>query len=248
MYILCRGTTVLVTNATGLVGSSVAAELLVAGFKVLKQHLELEFGSATVEIVEVADPSAPGALDHAVQGVSGIIHVAMDASMSTDPDAVINSVGSCSTSLSEAAARSKDVKSVVLTSSSVAVFGKTGKQPIVVDKQANQDDIVPYAYSAKDDDLSKAAAVYMASKVKGEQAAWALVKGKGFAFNNALPYWFLTPPGFFCNDVRDVARAHVAALVADEIKDQRIFAMTELWSIEELAGAIQKGQAAPAIA
>lgn len=127
--------------------------------QVLKQHLELEFGSATVEIVEVADPSAPGALDHAVQGVSGIIHVAMDASMSTDPDAVINSVGSCSTSLSEAAARSKDVKSVVLTSSSVAVFGKTGKQPIVVDKQANQDDIVPYAYSAKDDDLSKAAAV-----------------------------------------------------------------------------------------
>lgn len=52
-------------------------------------------------------------------------------------------------------------------------------------------------------------------------------------------YQFLNPPSFY-NDVKDVARAHVAALIADEVRDRRIYAMTEPWSVVELAEAIHK--------
>lgn len=166
-----QGSTILVTGATGFVGSNVATELLLAGFKVravtrnaeraqsLKQQLESQYGSGTFEIVEVAEPSAPGALDAAVQGVSGIVHTATDASMSTDPDAVIEAVVSFNNGLLEAAAKNESVKSVVLTSSSVAAFSKTGRQPIIAGEQTYQDDIVKLVYSLKDDDPFKAPAV-----------------------------------------------------------------------------------------
>lgn len=55
-------------------------------------------------------------------------------------------------------------------------------------------------------------------------------------------YLFLHDAAGLFNDVRDVARAHVAALVAEEVQNQRIFAMTDLFCVEEVASSIRKAK------
>lgn len=164
-----QGATVLVTGATGLVGSNIAEQLVIAGYQVrlvtrkaaraepLQQHLESLHGKGSAEIVELADATDAKALDQILQGVSGIVHVATDASMSSNVDAVIVYVEKMLSSLLEAAERTSTVKLVVLTSSSTAAFTGQEPQPIVVTEQTFTDHVVDLAYRTPDSHPSKAA-------------------------------------------------------------------------------------------
>lgn len=54
-------------------------------------------------------------------------------------------------------------------------------------------------------------------------------------------YKFTTPPSMFV-DVLDVAKAHVIALVGEDVKNERIFAMTGTFSVADIADAIHLAQ------
>jgi nucleoside-diphosphate-sugar epimerase len=103
MTTIQKGDTVLVTGATGYIGSHVVEELLAAGYKVrgtsrstdkdrfLTDLMERKFGKGKLEIVEVADMIAGNAYEEAVQNVSGIVHLASVMRFSSDPEVVIPS-------------------------------------------------------------------------------------------------------------------------------------------------------------
>lgn len=78
------GSTIVVTGATGLIGSHVVDQALAAGYKVratsrsaeangwLVDHFNGKYGPGSVDIVEVVDMEADGAFD---QVVKGIVHM-----------------------------------------------------------------------------------------------------------------------------------------------------------------------------
>lgn len=75
-----KGSTVLVTGASGWVGSNVADQFLAYGYKVrgttrdvnkaawMKETFEKKYGSGVFELVSVPDMVADGAYDEAVKG------------------------------------------------------------------------------------------------------------------------------------------------------------------------------------
>lgn len=101
MSVLQKGDLVLVTGATGYIGSHVVEELIAAGYKVrgtsrtsekaqyLVDYINKTFGNGHLEVVEVPDMVAEGAYDEAVKGVSGIVHLASVLSWSNKPEEAI---------------------------------------------------------------------------------------------------------------------------------------------------------------
>jgi nucleoside-diphosphate-sugar epimerase len=84
-YALPRGSTVVVTGANGYIGSHVVDQLLELGFHVrgtirsekpwLDRLFEERHGKGQYESVIVPRMDVPGALDEAVKGATGLIHV-----------------------------------------------------------------------------------------------------------------------------------------------------------------------------
>jgi len=74
------GATVFVTGINGLIGSYIAEQLLVRGYKVrgavrnvdktrwLKEHFDSKFGDENIEVVEVPDMTAEGCYDDLLEG------------------------------------------------------------------------------------------------------------------------------------------------------------------------------------
>lgn len=88
MSTIQHGDVVLVTRATGYIGNFVVEELIAAGYYVrgasrnptkarfLVDHIEKRFGKGHLEIIDVPDTIDEHAYDKAVEGVSGIVHIA----------------------------------------------------------------------------------------------------------------------------------------------------------------------------
>lgn len=213
---------VLVTGANGHVGSSIVALLLkdnegprvraaVRSEKsadplrdIFKQYID----TGRLEFSCVADMTAPGAYDAAVQGVTHIAHVASPLILDP-PDlekdllqpAVKGTVG-----LLQSGNKPNTVKSVVVTSSFAAAF-----DPF---KGWKSD----YTYSSKDwnplsyeqgagrvsteglDERYRGFMAYLSSKKLAEEAAWNYyheevegVKGQGWRFSTILPTYIGGP-------------------------------------------------------
>lgn len=194
------GSTVLVTGANGYLASHIIDQLLSQGYPVKGSVRSLERGSwlktyfsklypsvpLTLEIVP--DVAAPGAFDHALEDVAGVVHVASDLSFSSDPAKVIPGVEAAITNILEStAAKGPSIKRVVLTSSSsAAIFPITGtKDTIAVDSW--NDVSVAKAWHAEEE--GRAYHVYAASKVASEKALWRFVKERKpkFEVNAVLP-------------------------------------------------------------
>lgn len=185
MSTINKGETVLVTGVTGFIGSRVAEELLIAGFKVrgtsrssakaqwLVNHLSQKFGSnGKIDLVEVPDMVRPDAYDTAVKGVSGIVHLASVLTFSTNPEEVVGPSVKGTLNVFESALKEPSVKSFVYTSSSTACLLPIANKKIKITKDTFNDAAVEAAYKPN----PTAFEVYAASKTAAEKALWKAVK------------------------------------------------------------------------
>ena len=100
MSTIPKGSRVLVIGANGSLGSHIVNELLIAGYSVrgtmreeskgawMKEYFGLKFGGDKLQLVIVPDMSVKGAYDEAVKGASGVVHVASNLSLGSDPNTV----------------------------------------------------------------------------------------------------------------------------------------------------------------
>ncbi|KAH8679194.1 hypothetical protein BGZ61DRAFT_425844 [Ilyonectria robusta] len=178
-----KGSTVLVTGASGWVGSNVADQFLAYGYKVrgttrdvnkaawMKETFEKKYGSGVFELVSVPDMVADGAYDEAVKGVTAVAHTASVMTYDADPNKVIPAVIAGSVNALKAAYAELSVKRFVLTSSSTAaVLSSPGKPKVVVTKDTYNEEAVKIAWSEPPYDARHGGYVYAASKAQGEQA------------------------------------------------------------------------------
>ncbi|KAF7370337.1 NAD(P)-binding protein [Mycena sanguinolenta] len=197
-----KGSLILVTGATGLIGSAVTDAALRHGFKVrgvtrsiskasaFVKSLEDKYGKGAIELVEVKDLTVPDAFDGILDGVAGVLHLATDGSMSPSYEVVVGSVVQATVGLMKAAAKAPSVKSFILTSSRIAVFAPDYDQPDISPKLDQwADHLVTAAKQTPDDHPMKSVLVYAASKVEGEHAAFDFYNSArpSYAFNTVLP-------------------------------------------------------------
>lgn len=242
---------VTVTGSSGFIASHVVRELLERGFRVrgtvrslAKEkdyaHLRALPGAERLELVE-AELLVDGAFDAAVRGATYVLHTAspyvLDAK---DPEkdlveparkGTTNVLGSC--------AKEPSVKRVVLTSSMASITDEPEGDHVLTEDDWNTKsslDRNPYYYS----------------KTVAERAAWELVETQKPAFDLVVvnPFLVIGPslsPGLNTSnqlfvdllkgtypgimnltwgfvDVRDVARAHVLAMLTPSAKGRYICA------------------------
>jgi nucleoside-diphosphate-sugar epimerase len=192
-----KGDIVLVTGVSGYIGSHVAEQLIVAGYKVrgtsrtslkaqwLVDYLDKKFGSGKIDIVEVPDMVQDGAYDAAVVGVSGIVHLASVLTFSTDPEEVVGPSVRGTLNLFKSATTEPKVKSLVFTSSSTACLLPVPNTKIKITKDTFNDIAVEAAYRPNASPFD----VYAASKTASERALWDAVKNTSppFQVSAVLP-------------------------------------------------------------
>ncbi|KAK3369247.1 hypothetical protein B0T24DRAFT_357282 [Lasiosphaeria ovina] len=198
-----KGSIVLVTGATGFIGSHTVVELLQKGYKVRGTVRNLEQASwlpalprikpyadkGDLELVEVPDLGVPRAFDDAVRGVSAIINVAAITSFDLDPNNVIPADIQGITSILESAMTQPTVRALVHTSS---ILASTMLMPGLdhdVGPDLFNDLAVQLAWAPPPHGPSQPILVYAAGKVESDKALWKFVdehKPK-FRVNAVLP-------------------------------------------------------------
>lgn len=197
---LPKGSFILVTGGNGFIASHIIDLLLQLGFRVrgtirakkpwLDDLFQQKYGSKSFESVVIPSLEEEGPIDAAMQGVSGVVHVASDVSFGLDPAAVIGRAVKFIETILAVVKRHDSVKSFVLTSSSSAVIiPKSNQAGVRVDENTWNDEAVKAAWDPQTPEEGKGYAIYAASKTESERAAWKWVeKNKpGFAFNTVLP-------------------------------------------------------------
>ncbi|UZJ55750.1 hypothetical protein CBS101457_005070 [Exobasidium rhododendri] len=198
MSALQRGDCVLITGATGWVGSHIAHEALAAGLHVklavrneakaqqVVQALKTLHGSGRISTVVVEDFTRTTAYDEAMKDVQGVVHTASDVSFSSNPHDVIPHVLEAYNSLLEAADAHKSIRRLVLTSSKAAVgsHNTTSEQRQYLDITSWNDQAVQGCKTAPN-----GVNVYAASKTLSEKAAWNFVASRkpSFALTSINP-------------------------------------------------------------
>jgi nucleoside-diphosphate-sugar epimerase len=211
---LPSGSLILVTGASGFIGSHIADQLLKAGYRVRGTTRDPAKGSWLTDLFhhkyqnnafsfsQVEDITKRGAFDTAVQDVQGIIHSASDTSLSPDAKSVTNTVVNGTLNALESASKAPSVKRFVYTSSAHAAYmsGVHGTPRHTITTSSWNEPTASYIQGLLTSDPSHTTPnpypgvpdgymVYAASKVHAEQAVWRFVKDKHptFVVNTALP-------------------------------------------------------------
>ncbi|KAK7190943.1 hypothetical protein DPSP01_009152 [Paraphaeosphaeria sporulosa] len=203
MAAISKGSLVFVTGVSGLIGSHVADHLLRAGFRVRGAVRSEQEATMMHEIykgrhpkaidlfqtVVITDMKLPGAFTGHLAGCEGIAHVASDLSFSPDPNVVITGCVNGVISLLNEAKSTPSIKRFVYTSSSNAATRPLVGESRHVDSSSWNDDILEEAWAPPPFETSRSYAVYAASKVACERAAWTFVSDQKpqFTFNTVLP-------------------------------------------------------------
>lgn len=203
MAVIQEGSRVFVTGVSGLIGSHVADYLLRAGYRVRgavqnekeaqmmrdiyrQRHVE---ATDRFETVLVADMKISGAFEGLLNDCEGVAHVASDLSFNPDPNIVITGCVNAIESILKVAHSTPSVKRFVYTSSSNAATRPLSDQPRHVDATSWNEEILEQAWAPPPYGDDRAYAVYAASKVACERAAWMfmLEQKPSFVFNTVLP-------------------------------------------------------------
>jgi nucleoside-diphosphate-sugar epimerase len=189
---------ILVTGATGFIGSHIVQEALAFGFcvrAVVRSQAKADLlqqaltgSDLTTCIVPDFDDAA--ALDKAVSGCAGIIHPAADTTLDPDPQKVIPPAVATTLAVLEAAKRSSTCRRVVITSSASAVtLPKPGKSFKVDSSTWNDESPKRAQASAPPHNPDDFYHVYAASKILSEKAAldFMSTKSPSFSLNVVVP-------------------------------------------------------------
>ncbi|KAJ9608479.1 hypothetical protein H2200_007467 [Cladophialophora chaetospira] len=277
---LAKGDWVLVTGANGYIATHIVDVLLEEGYNVrgtvrsqkswLNDYFDKKYRTGRFETKIVKALNDEGAFDEVIKGVGGIVHVAADVSFSTDADAVISWVVAGTVNLLKAAAKEPTVKSVVLTSSSVANWLPEPNTEKVIDQNTWNDAAVDAVHNKAAPAEALSFFVYAASKTEQERAfyKWARENKPSFAVNSVLPNMnmgeVLIPEGSastmgwiqnilkgdesmikmmppqYFIDVHDDARLHVAALLNPAVQNERLAAFAEPFNWTDIIGILSK--------
>lgn len=201
--------------------------------------------------VIAADLEHPGVFDDAVQGVDGVLHTASPFHFNSEGkalDALINPAVNGTKNVLASIAKSSSVKRVVVTSSFAAIVERSRKLPYTF-TEADWNESDPKQSDAEGNAQNPLNA-YRASKTKAENAAWQFVEANSPSFDlvtinpplvlgpiiqqcngpqslntSAANVWKLLhgekPVAGCAVDVRDTAKAHVAALLRADAGGQR---------------------------
>lgn len=196
-----RGSLVLVTGTTGLIGSHVADQFLQYGYKVrgttrnaeknawISRLFDDKYGKGQFELVEVADQSTPDAFDDVVRGAAIVVHCATELSLSPNPHEVVPKAIAMTLNALRAAAKEPSVKRFVLTSSSSSAIIPKPDTPGTITVDTWNDEAIEAAYRPPPYEQERFYPVYAASKALSEKEAWKFVREEkpGFVLNTVLP-------------------------------------------------------------
>ncbi|KAJ6513733.1 NAD-P-binding protein [Mycena vitilis] len=236
--------------------------------KWLYEVFDKKYGPGRFEGISVPDMVADGAFDEAVKGVSGIVHLASVLTFSDKVDEVVPPTVKGTLEVLKAAAKEPRVKSVVLTSSSTAcLLPVVGKKIVVTEDTWNETAMEeartnpkapPFTvYAASKAEAEKAFWRFAKEnkphfqlstvvpdanfgpilKPKGEDtsstASWVIRLMRGdSSILTFLPEWAI--------NVVDAARLHVAALTDPACNGKRIFAVSEVYSWNDILAILRK--------
>ncbi|KAH7406697.1 hypothetical protein DE146DRAFT_648147 [Phaeosphaeria sp. MPI-PUGE-AT-0046c] len=203
MAVIQQGSRVFVTGVSGLIGSHVADLLLRAGYRVRgavqseeeaqmmhriynQRHAEAD---NLFETVIVTDMKTPGAFEGLLVECEGVAHVASDLSFNPNPNHVITGCVNAMETILKVAQSTPSIKRFVYTSSSNAATRPLSDRPRHVDSTSWNEEILEEAWAPPPYEADRAYAVYAASKVACERAAWKFMQEKqpDFVFNTVLP-------------------------------------------------------------
>ncbi len=130
----------------------------------------------------------PGALDEAMEGCAGVVHVASESSFSPDPNKVITPSVAFTKNILNSAAKASSVKRFVYTSSQATL--PPLKEPGVIrgtSWRSDADGLIAHAW-AEPYTPDKSPIVYVASKICAERACWEFVEQEkpGFVLNSVV--------------------------------------------------------------
>ncbi|KAI5481328.1 3-beta hydroxysteroid dehydrogenase/isomerase [Pseudohyphozyma bogoriensis] len=197
-------TLVLVTGATGYVGSEIALEFLRQGFAVRQAIRSQSQADAwndkfpqykdRTSFVFISSLEATGAFDEAVKGVTYVAHAASPATFTPEDNKrdILDPAIRGTLSILESAKKERSIKAVVITSSVVSYLdfnnlpgpGDTltsaSWNPMTYDEAA----VLP---------KEKGAVVYSASKAVAEKSAWKFMETEkpNFTLTTVAPTWVL---------------------------------------------------------
>lgn len=196
------GSLVVVSGVNGFIASHVADQLLQAGYRVrgtvrslrraswVEPYFANRYGSDKIEVVEVPDMGSASAFDEAMVGAAGAIHVATPVMQSFDPNEAVPTVVRGAINILTAAAKQQEVKRVVLTSSSTAASAPKPNLEFVLDENTwNHEDVEAAWQPPPYEGVARKLAVYSASKMQSEQAAWKWMEDNkpDFILSTVLP-------------------------------------------------------------
>ena len=144
------------------------------------------------ELHEIPDMSVTGAFGKAIQGVDGVLHIAMNTNMDPTDTSLIQETVQTNLQLLEAAARQPSVKSVVITSSQAACVWPVPGVPYEINVDSYNTwaiDESNQPWSGKGNVVERGLIIYAAAKARAEQEAWAWVKKAkpAYSFNTVVP-------------------------------------------------------------
>src|SRR5262249_19743347 len=226
---------VLVTGATGFLGSEVARELARQGhaLRVLVRATSKLDGLAGLEYEKVVgDVLDPASIERALHGVAALIHVAAHTSAPPRGAAQVRAVTVEGTRNVMAAAAVRRGLRVVYTSS-VAAVGAT-KRPRILDENATWDvGGMGYAYVDAKHDAEEIVLGHARAGMNVVILTPGMILGPGDVYITSTRYVleylrgrsrFYPRGGLSFCDVREVAKAHVAALTRGRAGERYILA------------------------
>ncbi|KAF5000803.1 hypothetical protein FGRMN_1410 [Fusarium graminum] len=218
----------------------------------------------------VADTSKPDDYDKAVQGMTAVVHVAIVSDLVADPNIAIPATVESALSVCRSAAKAPSVKRFVFTSTFWANnFPTPGTNETITDNTWN-DAAVKAAWAPPPYEADRILPVYFAAKAEAEKSIWKFVKEEKLPWvvNSVSPCVILgdirdgkhlrsvppqlveqlylgntarlQTPALYYSHVTDVAAIHVAAVLDEEVRDQRIKVLAASFTWNDLLAILRK--------